>query len=369
VAQPTPTPPVPPPPNQALAQENTVTGDWQFDVEIYRVLQSDGGTRDEKGHVTIVARLSEVTNGFRGSYIDASGSSATGGSACTEAEISGTIKDNQVKWVTHYTGACCQAAEMMFEGTISPDRKAMTGTLSPVRPPPAGCEVWWANVTGTRLAGSATPTPIITPTPTPACPQPTVTLSSSSGSWGERIPVEGQGWLPGGTVTLYASPHPRQVVLVDSVPVPASGAWEGSIGIGNLAGNYELAFSEDYGGCDLRVTKPFTIVEQATPTPPVPTSKPTEPTPPTASPPQPPQLPQTPEFHCITGPGGQCLTPAPSPSPQPTKPPTLPTATPTPVPPATPTPIATSTPSPPPTATPRSATPTPTSRPTSTPGK
>jgi hypothetical protein len=76
-----------PAPNQALAQElwptvtlnpaegppgtevtalaeDTINGDWEFDVENYRVLQSDGTTREEKGHATIGIRLSEVENGY-----------------------------------------------------------------------------------------------------------------------------------------------------------------------------------------------------------------------------------------------------------------------------------------------------------------
>jgi hypothetical protein len=56
---------------------------------------------------------------------------------------------------------------------------------------------------------------------TPSCPEPTVTLSPSSGSKGDTIMVEGQGWLPGGTVTITAT-GPEQY-NVTSVPVPDSG--------------------------------------------------------------------------------------------------------------------------------------------------
>jgi hypothetical protein len=218
------------------------------------------------------------------------------------------------------------------------------------------CSVWvGGSQSFTVTAPAATPTPVPSPSPTPspaptptpqptqlptstpACPQPTLTLSASLGKVGDQIPVQGAGGLPGGTVTLFADPHPRQAVM-DAVPVPASGVWESRIGIGTLAGDYQLVFSEASGGCDLRVTKPFTIVEQATPTPPVPpppptvpTSKPTEPTPPTASPPQPPPIPQTPA-------PGQLPVPT-QPSPVRHTPPAIPTAIPTPMPSLTATPI------------------------------
>jgi hypothetical protein len=73
---------LPPSPNPAFAQEDTINGDWKFDLQAYRVLESDGSTRDENLNGTIVVRLSEVENGITGSVIDGSEG------ACTDGEIS-----------------------------------------------------------------------------------------------------------------------------------------------------------------------------------------------------------------------------------------------------------------------------------------
>jgi hypothetical protein len=80
-----------------------------------------------------------------------------------------------------------------------------------------------------------------------SCPQPTVTLSASSGKLGDRIPVQGKDWLPGGSVALTGTgpkTEPEQYDL-GTVPVPASGAWEHSFIVGGAPpGDYALAFKE-----------------------------------------------------------------------------------------------------------------------------
>jgi hypothetical protein len=49
------------------------------------------------------------------------------------------------------------------------------------------------------------------------------------------------------------------------VPVPDSGAWESSVTVLDaLAGDYDLVFSENYGGCEIRVMERFTIVTSDT---------------------------------------------------------------------------------------------------------
>jgi hypothetical protein len=194
--------------NPVLAQENTVTGEWEFDVEIQRALQSDGSTVQKNLHITIVARLSEVESGFTGNYIDASGY------ACKVAEISGSIQGDQVTWTVHYTGSCCLDAEMLFQGTLSQDKNTMTGTLSPVRPPSPGCELWWANVTGKKVI---IPKPAPTPTPpssisghvTDSNKKPIVGVTISDGA-GHTVKTgkEGNyrlGELAAGTYTLTPS--------------------------------------------------------------------------------------------------------------------------------------------------------------------
>jgi hypothetical protein len=78
-----------PSPNRALAQENTITGEWEFTLAAFRILESDGRTRDESQHGTIIAQLTEAENTITGSI--------TGGSnVCAEGDISGTSQNNQV---------------------------------------------------------------------------------------------------------------------------------------------------------------------------------------------------------------------------------------------------------------------------------
>jgi hypothetical protein len=91
-----------------------------------------------------------------------------------------------------------------------------------------------------------------------SCPTPTVTLSASSGSPGDVLTVQGEGWLPGGTVTITATGPERLDVLTGQVP--DSGTWEADINVIRAPpGNYVFVFSEIMDRCDLRATVPFTI--------------------------------------------------------------------------------------------------------------
>jgi hypothetical protein len=90
----------------------------------------------------------------------------------------------------------------------------------------------------------------------PPCPTPTVTLSASSGA---VTTVQGEGWLPGGTVA-FTLIGPTQF-YINSAPVPDSGKLDFNISMPSvLPGDYDLVFSQDHDGCKLRVRKPFTIV-------------------------------------------------------------------------------------------------------------
>jgi hypothetical protein len=144
-----------PSPNRALAQENTITGDWELDYAIYRVWRSDGSIYDTNQSATMVARLTEVENRLTGSFI-----AATPSTICTGSEINGASQGNQVHWVARYIGSCCPDAEDMFQGTLSEDGQTLTGIVSPVRTGP-DCEMWWANVTGTRVATADTESPTV----------------------------------------------------------------------------------------------------------------------------------------------------------------------------------------------------------------
>jgi hypothetical protein len=134
----------------------------------------------------------------------------------------------------------------------------------------------------------------------PSCPTPAVTVSPGAGEVGDEITVQGKDWLPGGTVTITFT-GVIEGYVVGSVPVPGSGEWESSFTVPDEpAGDfdYDLVFSENHEGCELRITQAFVIiVGQETPTP-----TPTPVPPPTATP--------TPA-------------PTPSPSPQPTQPPVI----------------------------------------------
>ena len=91
-----------------------------------------------------------------------------------------------------------------------------------------------------------------------SCPTPTVTLSASSGSPGDVLTIQGEGWLPGGTVTITATGPEQLDVLTGQVP--DSGTWEADINVIRAPpGNYVFVFSEKMDRCDLRATVPFTI--------------------------------------------------------------------------------------------------------------
>jgi hypothetical protein len=93
----------------------------------------------------------------------------------------------------------------------------------------------------------------------PSCPEPTVTLSAGGGDVGAEITVQGQGWLPGGTVALTITSGPDRYD-VGSVQVPESGAWESSFTVPDvLGGEYELVVSETHEGCELLITEFFWV--------------------------------------------------------------------------------------------------------------
>jgi hypothetical protein len=109
-------------------------------------------------------------------------------------------------------------------------------------------------------ASCATATVSITITPPqepPTCPEPTVTVSPSSGSYGDEFRMQGEGWLPGGTVFFTIFDFPPF-----PAPVSDSGTWEtnGPLGF-EPPGNYEFVFSQNKDGCELRATALFTVNE------------------------------------------------------------------------------------------------------------
>jgi hypothetical protein len=104
--------------------------------------------------------------------------------------------------------------------------------------------------------------PALNPALAQSCPTPTATLSASSAGPGDVLTIQGEGWLPGGTVTITATAPDQTDEIIQTVLVPDSGTWETDIDvIGPPPGNYELVFSENKDGCELRVTTPSTINE------------------------------------------------------------------------------------------------------------
>jgi hypothetical protein len=85
-------------------------------------------------------------------------------------------------------------------------------------------------------------------------------LSASSGKTGETITVQGKGWHPSGTVALAAT-GPKEYDIA-SVPVTESGGWESGLTVAQApSGDYDLVFSENHDGCELRVRQTFTVPE------------------------------------------------------------------------------------------------------------
>jgi hypothetical protein len=126
---------------------------------------------------------------------------------------------------------------------------------------------------GATPSPTPTPVPLTTPTPTPtptpkvdpSCPKPIITLSSSAGRVGDKITVQGKGWLPGGKAALIMSPDPSDnpgatQLNMGSVPVPDSGEWQSSFSVPDTpTGSYYLIFSEVHNGCLLHVQNLFTV--------------------------------------------------------------------------------------------------------------
>jgi hypothetical protein len=175
-----------------------LTGDWELNYEVYRWLRSDGSTVEVDERATIVVRFSKVENGFTGYYIYVSGDS------CTDAEINGTIHGDQVHWVAHFTGPLCQGAEVVFEGTLSPDRKTMTGTVSPVRPSPDG-RAAWAHVTATKVTR---PSVWLNYASFPSAPHASVA--------GTEVTATGSGWSAGHEVNVQWGGTELAATTVDS---------------------------------------------------------------------------------------------------------------------------------------------------------
>jgi hypothetical protein len=100
------------------------------------------------------------------------------------------------------------------------------------------------------------------------CPEATVTISPSTVKIVDTITMQGEGWYPGGTVTITAA-GPAQFD-VGAVVVPDSGAWETSFTIPDDAppGHYQMGFSADHEGCTQTVVQPFTIESVADTEPP-----------------------------------------------------------------------------------------------------
>jgi hypothetical protein len=166
------------------SEPTTLTGDWELNYEIYRWLQSDGSTVDVDERATIVARFSAVENGFTGRYLYVSGD------ACADAEINGSVQVNQVNWKTHFTGPPCQGAEVVFEGTLSPDGTTMTGTVSPIRPSPDGRGAW-ARVTARKVTR---PSVWLNYVSFPSAPHASVV--------GTKVTATGSGWSAGHQVNV-----------------------------------------------------------------------------------------------------------------------------------------------------------------------
>jgi uncharacterized membrane protein YeaQ/YmgE (transglycosylase-associated protein family) len=105
-------------------------------------------------------------------------------------------------------------------------------------------------------------------TVTASCPTPTVTLSAPSGTTEGTITVQGKDWAPGGKVTfaLTGAQTGAEQFNLGSVEAADSGEWKrDGFSLWNpphlLPGVYELLFNEEHSGCELRVTKPYTITE------------------------------------------------------------------------------------------------------------
>jgi hypothetical protein len=186
------------PNTERIIRYTPLAGDWELNYEIYRWLRSDGSTVDVDERATIVTRFSAVENGFTGRYIYVSGN------GCINAKIDGTGQGNQVNWKTRFTGPPCQGAEVMFKGTLNPDRTMMTGTVSPVRTSPEGRGAW-ARVTARKVTS---PSVWLNYVSFPSAPHASVA--------GTKVTATGSGWSAGHKVSVQWGNTQRAAPTVDS---------------------------------------------------------------------------------------------------------------------------------------------------------
>ncbi|MCT7980984.1 hypothetical protein [Laspinema olomoucense] len=128
------------PPQQSvqISQNNLgpVSGQWRIAIEVTAHTNPEVSTQP---NYWLLTSLEQNGIELSGQILDASQS------ACTDAEISGTVEGNQVNWIMHYTGSCCRGGMMKFEGVmVSPT--TIEGTLVPVGSSPPNCTLWSANV-------------------------------------------------------------------------------------------------------------------------------------------------------------------------------------------------------------------------------
>ncbi|WP_041622656.1 hypothetical protein [Oscillatoria nigro-viridis] len=116
-----------------------INGYWNLQVRINGFTQP--GLSNERDYL-IITSLNQNESKLTGNFIAASSN------ACKQAQISGTVQNNQVNWVINYTGSCCKNAQMRFEG-VRRSAEVIEGKLTPVGTP-SNCSLWFADVTATK---------------------------------------------------------------------------------------------------------------------------------------------------------------------------------------------------------------------------
>lgn len=126
-----------------IPQISAIDGVWDVQVIADRIEGNDGIIKSVARSAKWVITLNQSGEFLNGELIGAI-------DACKDANISGTVINNQVEFIVHYVGSCCPNEKMKFAGTLYPDNNLLTGNIEPVNIPTSNCELWFANITANK---------------------------------------------------------------------------------------------------------------------------------------------------------------------------------------------------------------------------
>jgi hypothetical protein len=124
-------------------------GVWDFQVEVNRMVGSDGFIKRVNTSFELVVRLNQRDGKITGEVVGGRGG-RKGETVCADAEIEGTIIGRSVTFVITYQGSCCNGEQLRFSGSFSNNYQTLSGTIEPVDVPKLFCSLEYGDVTATK---------------------------------------------------------------------------------------------------------------------------------------------------------------------------------------------------------------------------